>query len=427
MNWLRVLARRLGATFSHQRPDCELDEELQSLLEMLVEQNIHRGMTPTEARRHAGQELGGFDQIKESAQDQRGWPLLESLWQDIRYGGRMLRKSPGFTFVAVLTLALGIGANTAIFSLIDTVMLRLLPVQRPEELVQVGMLTPHFSNGRRISYTNPLWEALRDNQDVFSGVFAWGDTQFNLAQGGVEQNVRGIFASGDYFTTLGVRPAAGRLLVPGDDKRGCPGAAVLSYGFWQEHFGGAPSAVGSTLPIQGLPFQIIGVSAPGFFGTEVGQTFDVALPICAEAIIEGKSSSLDQRSSWWFRVMGRPRPGLRPEQVSARLAVLSPQIFAATVPTNWNPVQQRSFRSWQLIMLPASSGLSQLRHEYDLPLKILMAIAALVLLIACANIASLMLARAVTRSREIAVRLARGAAPKSHGRKNIKEIVLFWH
>jgi predicted permease len=414
---------RLRGLWQRDQLDADLNEELRSHLAMRSDDNIRAGMSAGEAPYDAQRRFGNATLLKEEARRMDVIQWLETVAQDLRYALRTLSKSPAFSAVAVLTLALGIGANTAIFSLVDSVMLRMLPVQHPEELVQVGMLTPNFGNGHRTSYTNPLWEALRDHQDVFSGLFAWGTSPFNLAQGGVVQTARGMYVSGDYFTTLGVRPAAGRLLAPDDDQRGCPGVAVLSYGFWQDHFGGAPGAVGSTIPIDGHPFQIVGVSALGFFGTEVGTAFDVAAPICSEAIVDGKSSSLDQRHNWWFKVMGRPKRGLTLTQLSARLETISPQIFAVTVPTVWNPVQQRSFRMWKFIALPGATGPSFFRGNYALPLEMLMGIAALVLLIACANIASLMLARAAFRRREISVRLALGASRMRIVRQLLTECV----
>jgi predicted permease len=381
------------------------------------------GARPEDARPAARAMFGNVALHREDARAAWSFPSIESVWQDIRYAVRVLAKQPGFTVVAVLTLALGIGANTAIFSLIDTVMLRMLPVQRPQELLQVTMSTPNFGNGSRASFTNPLWEELRDHQDIFSGVFAWGTDNFNLAQSGLVENVRGLYISGGYFTTLGVRPAAGRLFTVNDDKRGCAGVAVLSYGFWQEHFGSAATTVGGTIPISGHPFEIVGVSAPGFFGTNVGSSFDVAVPICAEAILAGKDSSLD-RARWWLRVIGRPKRGISPEQAGARLAVLSPPTFAATVPANWKPAQQQSYKTWKFLTVPGATGISSLRSQYDLPLKMLMAIAGLVLLIACANVASLMLARASSRGKEIAVRLALGASRLRLVRQLLTESVL---
>jgi putative ABC transport system permease protein len=423
MKGLGEIARRLSMLARRRQFDGDLEEEVRLYMELRQQAHLESGMAASAARAAAQRRFGNATAWQERSRMAWGWEWLDHLAHDVRFGLRMLGKNPGFTTVAILTLALGIGANTAIFSVMDTVMLRLLPVERPDELVQMAMMTHGFGRGPRTNFTNSIWEAVRNRQDIFAAVLAWGTSQFNLAPSGVADNVRGLYVSGSYFPALCVRPASGRLIAPADDERGCQGVAVLGYGFWQERYGGAP-VIGKSILVNQHRFEIIGVSASGFYGTEVGSAFDVAAPICTEALVEGKNSSLDNRSSWWFRVMARWKPGIGSSQISARLGLLSPQIFAETVPTTWTPGNQQSFLGWTLTALPAGNGISALRRQYDSPLKALLAIAGFVLLLACTNITSLMLARAAARSKEIGVRLALGASRLRLVRQLLTESVL---
>ncbi|HZI58015.1 MAG TPA: ABC transporter permease [Verrucomicrobiae bacterium] len=337
------------------------------------------------------------------------------LSKDLRYAFRGLRLNPAFSAVAILSLALGIGANTSIFQLLDAVTLRSLPVKAPNELALIRM---PGAKGRTGSihgsapiFSYPIWEQIRDNQQAFSGLAVWYSTGFNMANGGRVRGARGLFVNGDFFNALGVRPQLGRVFSAADDYRGCglPGA-VISYGYWQKEFGGKESVVGSKLMVEGHPVEVIGVTPPGFYGLEVGRSYDVAVPLCSETLVDGEFAILDRRDGWWLAIIGRLNPGWSFARATAQLEAISPAIFNATLPASYQPQLAKQFLEWKLAAEPAGTGISSLRRAYANPLWILLAIAGTVLLIACANLANLMFARANAREREIAVRLALGAS-----------------
>lgn len=318
---------------------------------------------------------------------------MNVLLQDIRYALRILRKNPGFTAVAVLTLVLGIGANTSIFQLLDSIRLTALPIKNPDQLTEVRIIQPHGRTGNftapNARLTNPQWEQIRAQQRTFSGTFAWSEDHFNIAPSGETHRVDALYVSGDFFRVLGVQPVLGRLFTVEDDQRGCGSpAVVISDAFWRREYGGEDSVIGRKMTIEHHPFEIIGVTPASFYGLEVGKQFDVAVAICADPLIRGEFARLDVPHEWWLSVMGRLKPGWTVERASAQLAAASPGIFEATRITRFGAETEKHYLAYRLGVLPAGTGVSEMRTDYEKPLDVLLAIAGFVLLIACANLAS---------------------------------------
>jgi len=410
---------RLQELFRRTRLDGELDEEVAVHLQMMEDAFRRRGMNEAEARAAALREFGGVAHAKEAYRDQRGFAWIEIFLKDVRYALRGLRRSPGFTAAAVISLALGIGANTAIFSLFHTLMLRMLPVAHAEQLIAIHR-TGGWGAG---TISEPLYRLIAGRTDLFNGVVAFsgfGKVRFTAHSGDRDEYVQRDFASGNYFQALGIQPAIGRLFTPADNR--VPGAhplAVIGYDLWRNRFGADPGVLGRRIMVDEEPLTVIGVAAPGFRGLEVERRTEIWVPymMC-------HYGQMGNPNSWWLLPMARLRPELPRARAQAALAVLMQQHLNTIYGERYDAAMRRKALGQRLEVRSGSVGLSMLREHFGKPLGVLLALVTLVLLAACLNVANLLLARGAARGKEIAMRLSLGATRARLVRQALTETLL---
>ncbi|HKW96503.1 MAG TPA: ABC transporter permease [Bryobacteraceae bacterium] len=412
MRWGDVVRLRGRSIFRRARVERELDDELRFHFDQQIEENLRAGMSAEEARYAARRVVGGLEQIKEKCRDTRGTNWLTDLQQDIRYGLRTLAKNRGFTAVAILTLALGIGANTAIFTLLHAALWKPLPVEHPEEIYHLMRVSSVGDFKGEFSISYPLFQQLAKAARPWGEVVATGRVgprKFGIGPLPTE-HITGESVSGNYFSVLGVGPILGRVLEAKDDSvLGGNHVAVLSDAFWRRRFQAQPSVLGKTIYVDESPYTVVGVAQPGFAGSEAEAAGDVWIPVTAEVPKEW----LTQTGNSWLRLLARLAPGEHASRAQAALeGAFRAHVADALLPSA-APRWKSSLESQHMTIRSAPSGLATTGREYEKPLLALLAVVAVVLLIACANIANLILARNAAREHEIQVRLALGA---SHGR-----------
>ena len=410
MRRIRVLLDRLRALWNRQRVDDEIDEELRFHLEMATQANVRRGMAIDAARADAAHRFGHLTSIRERAYDVRGGGWAETVSQDLRFGARTLRKSPAFTVAAVVSLGLGIGANTAVFSIVDAVLLRSLPVRNAPELVQLA--TGETPDAPMFELSYPMFAAVRERTHAFSGIFAFADLDdATVAVNGVGTLARAQFVSGNYFTVLGVGASDGRRLAGDDDRAGSPPVVVVSDGYARRRFGVGGNVIGKPLSINGVVFTIVGVTSPEFTGVRVGSAPDVYAPFSSWEPVSGWRGSLANPGGFWLEVIGRLRPGISAASARADVNAAFRSAVADVFPGRASSDYERLLRKFNLDVIPAAAGgTSVVRDQFGSPLRVLMAAVAILLVVTCANIAGLLTSRGVARGQEMTIRIALGAA-----------------
>ena len=434
MSGLRRLIVRIAALFRGRRLDAELDREVATHLAEAADHHRRMGLSEAEATLAAMRDFGGVAYTKEAYRSTRGLPLVDATAQDLRYAVRVLRKSPGFAAAAIATLALGIGANTAIFTVVNALLLRSLPVQDPDRLLVVGnpAFVHSWSTGtpRTDVFSFPLYRELRDGNQVFSSLLA-GSRVDNLQitiDGGPE-DITGRLVTGNYFETLGVDPFLGRMFTAAEDR--APGAdpyAVISFGYWQRRFSADPAVVGRTVRLKNYPFTIVGIAPPGFFGEVVGEQPDVWAPMMMEPALMPGRDFLELSNTQTLVLVGRLKPGVTFGQARANVSVVIRKALTETLASRLSADDRDSVRRGDVTFdVPIASGgrgVSRLRQQFSASLLVLMGIVAVVMVVACVNVANLMLARSAAREREMAVRLALGASRGRIVRQLLTESVL---